>query len=223
MATRKNTSAAVANMVKTATAKAEAVKAQAELKASERIAADVLTRLHEAHATEEAGRTKADGMRREAFNMAIDAGRAAGLDAGELKDLLADVLDKAVEAGDLTEGSAKAYRNGLAFAIERHVPWASNLHSTEAKVQALKDANKAIPKALQAAAQKLAEKEAAKREAKHGKGQVASLDTVVKHLAKALADARTIGRVELCADILDCIHSVKPDFTEPKADDTAPF
>lgn len=218
MATKKNTSAVVANMVAAASAKAEAVKAQAEMKASERIAADVLGALHKAREVEEAGAKKADGMRREAFNKAIDAGRAAGLDAGELKDLLADVLDKAVEAGDLTESSAKAYRNGLAFAIERHVPWASNLHGTEAKVQALKDANKAIPKALQEAAKKLEAKEAAKREAKNGKTHVASLDTIVKALAKALADARTIGRGELAADILDCIHSVKPDFTEPKAE-----
>lgn len=218
MATRKPKTNAIVNMVATQQARAAALVAKAELKASERIAADVLTRLHEAHATEEAGKAKADGMRREAFNMAIDAGRAAGLDAGELKDLLADVLDKAVEAGDLTEGSAKAYRNGLAFAIERHVPWTSNLHGTEAKVQALLDASKAIPKSLQEAAKKLAEKEAAKREAKHGKGSVASLETVVKHLAKALADARTLGRGELAADILDVIHSVKPDFTEPTAE-----
>ena len=218
MATRKNTSAAVASMVAAATHRADALKAKAELKAGERIAADVLTRLHEAHQTEEAGRMSADGMRREAFNMAIDAGRAAGLDAGEIKDLLADVLEKAVEAGDMTDGTAKAYKNGLAFAIERHVPWTSSLHSTEAKVQALQTAGKAIPKALQDAAKKLTEKEAAKREAKNGKAHVASLDTVVKALAKALADARTIGRVELCADILDVIHSVKPDFTEPAAE-----
>ena len=222
MATRKNTSAAVANMVATATAKAEAVKAQAEMKASERIAAEVLGALHKAHEVEEAGKSKADGLRRVAINTAIDAARVAGLDAGEIKDLLADVLDKAAEAGDLSESTAKAYKNGVAFAVERHVPWASNLHGTEAKVQALIDANKAIPKALKAAAEKLAEKEAAKREAKQSKGQVANLETVVKHLAKALADARTIGRGELCADILDVIHSVKPEFTEPKADD-APF
>lgn len=218
MATRKTTSTVVANMVATANAKAEAVKAQAEMKASERIAADVLGALHKAHETEEAGKTRADGMRREAINKGIDAARAAGLDGGEIKDLMSDVLDKAVEAGDLSEGSGKAYKNGVSFAVDRHVPWASNLHGTEAKVQALLDANKAIPKALQEAAKKLAEKEAAKREAKQSKGQVANLDTVVKHLAKALADARTIGRVELCADILDCIHSVKPDFTEPAAE-----
>lgn len=217
MATRKNTSAAVANMVTTAIGKAAAIAAKAEMKASEKIAADTLTRLHEAREVEDAGRAKADGMRREAFNMAIDAGRAALLDAGEIKDLLADVLDRAVEAGDLTESTAKAYRNGLAFAIERHVPWTSNLHSTEAKVQALQEAGKTIPKSLQAAAEKLAEKERIKREAKHSKINEASLDTVVKHLAKALADARTIGRVELCADILDVIHSVKPEFKEPDA------
>jgi len=217
MATRKNTSAAVANLVKAATGKAEAIKAQAELKASERIAAETLTRLHEAHEVEQAGAKKADGMRREALNMAIDAGRAAGLDAGELKDLLADILDKAVEAEDLTPATAKAYKNGVAFAIERHVPWASNLHSTEAKVQALQDANKAIPKSLQEAAKKLAEKEAAKREAKNSKTQVANLDSIVKHMAKALADARTLGRSELCADILDVIHSIKPEWTEPTA------
>lgn len=222
MATRKNTSAAVANMVSTATAKAAALVAKAESTAAERIAADVASRLHEAAEVQRAGEKKADGLRATAYNMAIDAGRVAGLDAGEIKDLLTDVTDNAVEAGDLSESTGKAYKNGLAFAIERHVPWASNLHSTEAKAQALLDAGKKIPKALEAAVKKLAEKELAKREAKQSKNPGASLETVVKHLAKALADARTIGRGELCADILDVIHSVKPEFTEPKADD-APF
>jgi Skp family chaperone for outer membrane proteins len=216
MATRKNTSAAVASMVATATAKAAATVAKAEATAAERISADTLARIHEAAEVQRAGEKKADGLRATAFNMAIDAARAAGLDAGEMKDLLADIIDKAVAAGDLTESTGKAYRNGLAFAVERHVPWTSTLHGTEAKVEALQAAGKAIPKALQAAAEKLAEKQAAAREAKNSKTHVASLDTVVKALAKALADSRTIGRGELAADILDVIHSIKPDFTEPK-------
>lgn len=220
MATRKNASAAVAAMVQTATAKAAAVVAKAEAASADTIRAATLESLHKAFEVETAGQRKADGIRREAFNNAIDAARMAGLDAGETKDLLSDILDRAVEAGDLAATTAKAYRNGLAFAVERNVPWASDLHGTEARILALQAAGKTIPKALQAAAQKLEEKQAAQaaRAAKHSAGHVASLDTIVKALAKALADARTIGRGELAADILDVIHSVKPEFTEPKAE-----
>lgn len=209
----------IANMVAAQTAKAAAIVAKAEETAAERIAAETLARIHEASEVERAGAKKADGIRAAAFNTAIDAARAAGLDTGEAKDLLSDIVWRAAAAGDLSESTARAYTNGLYFAIERHVPWTSNLHGAEAKVEALQAANKAIPKSLQAAAEKVAEKAAAKREAKTSKGHVASLETVVKSLAKALADSRALGRVELSADILDVIHSIKPDFVEPKAND----
>lgn len=219
MATRKkNTSAAVAALVETATAKAAAVVAKAEETSVEVIRAATLDALHRAFEVETDGQRRADGIRREAFNSAIDASRKAGRDSGEIKDLMSDILDLAVEAGDLASTTAKAYRNGLAFAVERNVPWASDLHGTEARILALQAAGKAIPKALQAAAQKLEEKQAAQaaRAAKHGAGHVASLDTIIKALAKALADARTIGRDTLAMDIIDIIHSIKPDFTEPR-------
>ena len=221
MATRKkNTSAAVAALVQTATAKAAAVVAKAETMSEDMIRTATLEALHSAASIEEAAKVQAEGIRREAINAAIDAGRKAGLDTGEIKDMLSDILDLAVEAKDLTEGTAKSYRNGVAFAVDRSVPWTSDLHGTVARVKALETAKKAIPKSLQAAAKKLEEKEAAKaaRAAKPGAGHVASLDTIVKALAKALADARTIGRGELAADILDVIHGIKPEFTEPKAE-----
>lgn len=206
---------AIANLVAAQTAKAAAIVAKAEETAAERIAAETLARIHEAAEVERAAIKKGDGIRAAALNTAIDAARAAGLDTGEAKDLLSDIVWRAAAAGDLSESTARAYTNGLYFAIERHVPWTSSLHSAEAKVEALQAANKAIPKSLQAAAEKVA----AKREAKSSKGHAASLDTVVKSLAKALADSRAIGRVELSADILDVIHSIKPDFVEPKAND----
>ena len=217
---KKNTSAAVAALVETATAKAAAVVAKAEETSVEVIRAATLDALHRAFEVETDGQRRADGIRREAFNAAIDAARKAGRDSGEIKDLMGDILELAVEAGDLAESTAKAYRAGLAFAVDRQVPWASDLHGTEARILALQAAGKAIPKALQAAAQKLEEKQAAKAAmaAKQSAGHVASLDTIVKALARALADARTIGRAVLASDILDVIHGVKPDFVEPKAD-----
>lgn len=210
---------AIANMVAAQTARAAAIVAKAEETAAERIAAETLARIHEAAEVERAAIKKGDGIRAAAFTTAIDAAREAGLDTGEVKDLMAEIVDRAVETGDIAKSTGRLYKMGLTFSIERHVPWTSTMHDPKEKVRALTLAKKAIPKALQAAAEKVAAEEAAKREAKTSKGHVASLETVVKSLAKALADSRALGRVELSADILDVIHSIKPDFVEPKAND----
>lgn len=213
----------IANMVAAQTAKAAAIVARAEATAAERILTVTLDQIHTAAEVERAAGKKADGIRATAFTTAIDAAREAGLDTGEVKDLMAEIVDRAVETGDIAKSTGRLYKMGLTFSIERHVPWTSTMHDPKEKVRALTLAKKAIPKALQAAAEKVAAeeaaKEAAKREAKNSKGHVASLETVVKALAKALADSRALGRVELSADILDVIHSIKPDFVEPKAND----
>jgi hypothetical protein len=209
----------IANMVAAQTAKAAAIMARAEATAAERILTVTLDQIHTAAEVERAAGKKADGIRATAFTTAIDAAREAGLDTGEVKDLMAEIVDRAVETGDIAKSTGRLYKMGLTFSIERHVPWTSTMHDPKEKVRALTLAKKAIPKALQAAAEKVAAEEAAKREAKNSKGHVASLDTVVKSLAKALADSRAIGRVELSADILDVIHSIEPGFVEPKAND----
>lgn len=209
----------IANMVAAQTAKAAAIVARAEATAAERILTVTLDQIHTAAEVERAAGKKADGIRATAFTTAIDAAREAGLDTGEVKDLMAEIVDRAVETGDIAKSTGRLYKMGLTFSIERHVPWTSTMHDPKEKVRALTLAKKAIPKALQAAAEKVAAEEAAKREAKSSKGHVASLETVVKSLAKALADARAIGRVELSADILDVIHSIEPGFVEPKAND----
>ena len=209
----------IANMVAAQTAKAAAIVARAEATAAERILTVTLDQIHTAAEVERAAGKKADGIRATAFTTAIDAAREAGLDTGEVKDLMAEIVDRAVETGDIAKSTGRLYKMGLTFSIERHVPWTSTMHDPKEKVRALTLAKKAIPKALQAAAEKVAAEEAAKREAKGSKGHVASLETVVKALAKALADSRAIGRVELSADILDVIHSIEPGFVEPKAND----
>ena len=178
----------------------------------------LLSSLAHANEVEQAGKAKASQLRSEAVNFTIDAGRAAGKDTGDIKDDVSAVFEKAVELGHLVEKSAKDYLRGVAFALERSVMWNASLHGNPARVKALQDAGKPIPKSLQAAAEKEAAKAEAAREAKHGKTHVASVETVTKALAKALADARTLGKGELAADILDVIHSVKPDFVEPKAE-----
>ena len=182
-----------------------------------RIAA--LEALHVARIEEDASRVRIDGLRVTALNTAIDQLRAASLIALEIKEALSAIIDAAAAAGDLSEASVRPYKSGIGFAIDACVPWNSSLASTEGRVKALQAAGRNIPKSLQAAADKLAEKEAAKRDAKRGAKQgeaaVASRETVLAYLAKALADARTLGMIQAC-DILDAIHAIDPAYTEPK-------
>ena len=174
--------------------------------------------LHAAAEVVKVAAGKAGEIRKVAINLVIDAGRQADLDLAEIREAIEEKFKAAVEAGDLEAASVRSYMGGVRFALERRVPWSASLHGAEAQVQALLDAGKSVPKSLQAKAKEMEEKAAAKRDAKQGKVYVASLETVVKHLAKALADARTLGKGELAADILDVIHSVNPEFTEPKAE-----
>lgn len=221
MATRKPKTNAIVNMVAAQTAKAAAIVAKAEQTAAERIAAEVQQRMHDAAEVERIAGKKAEGMRAEAINMGLDAMRAAGLDAGEIKDKFADIFGGLVEAGDLSESTAKAYKNGVSFAVDRHIPWASNLHSTDGKVSALQAAGKKIPTALQKAFDEAVAKKQ-ERAAKAVTTLKASREGVVKKLAAALVDARALGMVE-AGDILSAILAINPLFVEPKADDTAPF
>lgn len=174
--------------------------------------------LHAAHDVEVAARGKAAELRKQAINYVIDTGRAADVDAGDLRDTIAEKLDAAVEAGELEKSSARAYMTGVRFALDRRIMWSPALHSAEGQVQALVDAGKPIPKSLQKKAEELEAKAAAKRDAKNSKGHVASKETIVKALAKALADARTMGKAEWAADILDVLHSIDPSFKEPTAE-----
>ena len=197
----------VAALVPVDTASPERVKEQV------RIAA--LEALHVARIEEDASRVRIDGLRVTALNTAIDQLRAAGVIALEIKEAMGSIIDAAAEAGDLSDASVRPYKSGIGFAIDAAVPWNSSLASTEGRVKALQAAGRNIPKSLQAAADKLAEKEAAKRDAKSSKTSVASRETVIAYLAKALADARTLGMIQAC-DILDAIHAIDPAYTEPK-------
>jgi hypothetical protein len=168
-----------------------------------------------AHDTLNTTRAKIAEAFKGAINLAIDSGKACKMETGDIRDAIVAVFDRHVDDGHIEKSTARAYMTGLRFALDRGVMWAPDLHSTDGQVRALNDAGKAVPKAL---AEKAEKAEAKKREAQHSKGHVASIDSIVKALAKALADARTLGKGELGADILDVIHSVKPDYTEPKAD-----
>lgn len=165
-----------------------------------------------AHDIETAALGKATEQRKMAINQALDAGRAADTDAGTIRDGVIEALEKAVELGQLAKATARAYATGVRFAIERRVAWSPALHSAEGQAQALTDAGKALPKAL---SEKL-EATAKKKEAAAGKANVASDDSVIRHLAKALVDARALGR-SYAPDILDIIHSIKPEWKEPEA------
>lgn len=170
------------------------------------------TALASAHETETVAMGKATETRKVAINMALDAGRAADTDAGTIRDGVIETLDKAVELGQLAKATARAYATGVRFAIERRVAWSPALHSAEGQAQALTDAGKALPKAL---SEKLAAT-AKKKDAAAGKANVASDDSVIKYLAKALVDARALGRA-YAPDILDVIHAIKPEWKEPEA------
>jgi hypothetical protein len=162
-------------------------------------------------------RAKAAEAFKTAINYAIDTGKASKMEAGDMRDAIVAVFDAAVAAGHIEKSTARAYMTGLRFALDRGVMWNPSLHSAEGQIQALQDAGKKIPDSLAKKAAELAAKKA-ERDAKQSKAHVASIDTIVKALAKALADARALGKGELAADILDVIHSIKPEFTEPKAE-----
>ena len=213
---KKKTATATETMVAALVPVAAAVSPE-RVKEQVRIAA--LEALHVARIEEDASRVRIDGLRVTALTTAIDQLRAAGIIALEIKEALGGIIDAAAEAGDLSDASVRPYKSGIGFAIDACVPWNSSLASTEGRVKALLAAGRDIPKSLQAAADKLAEKEDAKqdakRDAKSSKTSVASRETVIAYLAKALADARTLGMIQAC-DILDAIDAIDPTYTEPK-------
>ena len=240
MATKKTN--AIVNMVATQQAKAAALVAKAEQTAAERVAAEIVKTMHEAAEVERAAGEKAEGMRATGVNLGIDALRAAGLDAGEIDDTIGEAFDKAREAGDLSESTVKSYKAGLKFALARHVPWTTNMAGLPGKFAALDAAKKKIPAPLlkqgaetvkrlleagkpipaalqphyakQIADYKQGLTEAGKRDAQQSKAHVASKETILKHLAAALADARTLGMIQ-GGDILSAIHAIDPTFVEP--------
>lgn len=173
--------------------------------------------IHAVHEAEKQTRAKAAEQFKASINYTIDAGKASKLESGDIRDAIVETFETNVKAGLIEKSTARAYLTGVRFALDRGILWNPSLHSAEGQVQALTDAGKKIPDSLKKKAEEMEAKKA-EREAKHGKTHVASIDTIVKALAKALADARTMGKGELAADILDVIHSVKPDFTEPKAE-----
>lgn len=216
MTTKKTTAAKKTSAVETmvvALAPVAAAVSPERVKEQVRIAA--LEALHVARIEEDASRVRIDGLRVTAINTAIDQLRAAGVIALEIKEAMGSIIDAAAAAGDLSDASVRPYKSGIGFSVDACVPWNSALAGTEGRVKALQAAGRNIPKSLQAAADKLAEKEAAKKGAKQGKGAVASRETVLAYLAKALTDARALGMPQ-AVDILDAIHAIEPAYTEPK-------
>ena len=177
--------------------------------------AKIETTIVASHETINATRAKIAEAFKTALNFAIDAGKACKMESAEIRDGIVAVFDKHVAEGHIEKSTARAYMTGMRFALDRGVMWNPSLHGAEGQIQALKDAGKKIPDSL---AKKAEEMEAKARDAKHGKAHVASKETIVKSLAKALADARTLGKADWIADILDVIHSIEPSFTEPTAD-----
>lgn len=220
MTTKKTTAAKKTSAVETMVVALAPVAAHvAPERIKERVRIEALEALHVARIEEDASRVRIEGLRTTAITTAIDKLRAAGIIAFEIKEAMGSIIDAAVEAGDLQVASVRPYKSGIGFAVDACVPWNSALASKEGRVKALLAAGRDIPKSLQEAADKLAEKEAAKqdakRDAKSSKTSVASRETVLAYLAKALADARTLGMIQAC-DILDAIHAIDPAYTEPK-------
>lgn len=169
----------------------------------------------QAHEAVVEGTRKAGELLKVGINKTLDAGRAADVDGGDLVDAVKEEVDKAVEAGHLSKSTGRVYMIGVRFAVDRRIAWTPSLQNKEEQVKALQAAGKPIPKALQAEADKQAAKQA-DRGTKAGKANVASKETVVKKLAAALADMRTLG-MPLAADALDLIHKIDPAFKEPEA------
>lgn len=199
---------------KTQTAITKAVNAVAN--AADVALQELRVTLHTAHELIQAGVKKANESRAAAINRAIEALKAIDMDPADIREKLTAVFDEAVAQGDLEKSTARAYTSGLRFALERRVMWTPNLHGAEGQIEALQAAGKAIPDSLKKKAAELEEKAAAKRDAKSTKAHVANVETVVKALAKALADLRTLGKPE-AADCLDLIHRLDPAFKEPAA------
>jgi hypothetical protein len=221
MATRKANPNAIVNMVATATAKASATMAKAEAVAADKIGAYVLEELHKAHELTTAAGKKAEGMIRVAFNKAIDAGRKAKKEGGELKDLLNDTVDEAVELGYLSASTARSYKTSLSFAIDRKVEWYSGLSGAEEQEAALTAANLKVPKDVakkaEAARNKRAEKAAAAAGAKAPKARDCSKPAILKRLKEAYEDALAGGFAGLAFNIKDAIHSEEPEWVAPSA------
>ena len=169
--------------------------------------------LEAAHQLEAQAVAKATEARKKAINFALDCGRAEDQDPGTIRDAIAKIFESAVNSSQLTASTARTYMSGVRFALERRLAWNPALHSAEGQITALQDAGRKVPDHLKAKAAALA----AKKEPKPSAAQVANADSVVRHLAKALADSRTLGKSEWAADILDCIHAIQPEWKEPAA------
>jgi len=174
------------------------------------------TTFETAKAAIDAGAAKAGELLKSGINAVLDKGRAADVDGGDMVDAIKEKIDAAIEAGQLAKSSGRAYMVGVRFAVDRRVAWHPSLQNKADQVKALEAAGKAIPKSLA----EEAAKQAAKREAKNGKVREINDANVVKMLAKALADARTLGK-PYAADILDCIHKIDPAFKEPTAEEAS--
>ena len=219
MTTKKTTAAKKTSAVETMVAAPVPAAAVSPERVKEQVRIEALEALHVARIEEDASRVRIEGLRATALTTAIDQLRAAGVIAFEIKEALGGIIDAAAAAGDLSDASVRPYKSGIGFAVDACVPWSSALASKEGRVRALLAAGRDIPKSLQEAAAALAKKEDAKQDAKRGakqgKGAVASRETVIAYLAKALADARTLGMIQAC-DILDAIHAIDPAYIEPK-------
>jgi hypothetical protein len=192
-----------------------AAKKTASVAAFNKAVAALETAFVKAHEAVVEGTRKAGELLKVGINQVLDAGRAADVDNGDLIDTIKEKVDAAVEAGHLSKSTGRVYLIGVRFAVDRRVAWTPSLQNKEEQVKALQAAGKPIPKALQAEADKQAAA-AAERGTKASKANVASKETVVKKLAAALADMRTLG-MPLAADALDLIHKIDPAYKEPEA------
>lgn len=162
--------------------------------------------------TEDQTKATIDLKRAEAVNAAIDAGLASKATNAEIKEAIKETLEETGNQIGLSPNTVKAYVAGLVFALDNGVPWSTDLHGIDGQVKACLACKRELPKALKAKV----EKAEAKRKTKTSATSAANKASIVKHLAKALADARTIGS-QHAGDILDVIHCFDPEFKEPEA------
>ena len=157
-------------------------------------------------------------------NTAVDSLAKLGKVAGEITDLIGKVFE------EHRPKSARQYIAGLKFALSWGLKWNASMHSLLGQAQALDAAGKIekSPKHKTALVEHLTTKEEAAEEkaakktgAKAGKAKTMSREAILEALKSLVADAHTIGAVDLAADITDTIHAYEPAWVDPANKPTA--
>lgn len=151
-------------------------------------------------------------------NAAVDGLAKLGKVAGEIADMIGKVFE------EHRPKSARQYIAGLKFALSWGLKWNAAMHSLLGQAQALDAAGKlekspkhkaALVEHLTAKQDAADEKAAKKTGAKSSKVKEISREVILTALKALVADAHTIGAVDLVADITDTVHAYEPTWKDP--------